>query len=143
MDVEQKVEPLSVEDVQNLDRARDWLKGHFTEGANEKYATLEDKLRLLDTILGEGWVKPDETNKLQSLGVGFGDALVQKLGMEWAMVEDEFGRDPSIIFPGTKLMAHPLSAISKRIESGEELDVYDLFNGFCERLTQLKIEGWK
>ncbi len=140
--MDQKIEPLSADDVENLDRARNWVKDFFTEGAEEKYASLEDKLRLLDTIVSKKWIEPTETAKLQSLGVAFGDALVQKLGLEWVMVEDEYGRDPSVLFPGTKLMAHPLTAISKRIESGEGIDIYDLFKGFCERLQDLKNKNW-
>ncbi|MGN6147880.1 MAG: DUF3806 domain-containing protein [Rhizomicrobium sp.] len=141
--MDQIVEPLSQIDRQNLERARDWLKGFFSTGAEEKYATIDDKLRLLDTILREKWIDSRETNKLQSLGVAFGDALTQKLGMEWVMVEDEYGRTPSICFAGTKLMAHPLTTISKRVEDGENVDVYDLFEGFCEKLTKLKADGWK
>jgi hypothetical protein len=140
--MEQKTEPLSPEDARNLENARDWLRGFFTEGADEKYASLDGKLRLLDTILRENWIGRDETSKLQNLGVAFGDSLVQRLGMEWLMVEDEYGRTASVCFPGTKLMAHPLTAISKRIEDGDEVDIYDLFDGFCERLTDLKTKGW-
>jgi hypothetical protein len=140
--MEQKVGPLSLEDAENLDGARNWLKEHFTEHAEEKYAALDGKLRLLETILHERWLKPDETSKLQSLGVAFGDALVQKLGMEWVIVEDEFGRTPSVCFRDTKLMAYPLTAISKRIEDGEDVNVYDLFELFCQRLATMKAEGW-
>jgi hypothetical protein len=140
--MDQKVEPLSDEDEENLGRARSWLKSFFTDHAEEKYATLDDKLRLLDTIIAQKWIEPDETEKLQSLGVAFGDALVQRLGLEWVMVEDDYGRDPSVVFPGTKLMAHPVTAISKRIEDGETVDVYNLFDGFCERLLDLKAKNY-
>jgi hypothetical protein len=140
--MDQKVERLALEDAENLERARSWLKGFFTEHAETKYASLDDKLRLLNVIISQNWIGRDETAKLQSLGVAFGDALVQKLGLEWVMVEDEYGRDPSVVYPGTNLMAHPLTAISKRIEAGETVDVYDLFEGFCGRLLDLKAKGY-
>ena len=140
---EQRVEPLTPDLISQNQKQRDWVKGHFTENADEKYERLDGKLRLLDTIISQKWIEPTETWKLQALGITLGDALVQKLGMEWVTVEDEYGRDPSVCFADTKLMAHPLTMISKRIEDGEEVDVYDLFEKICERLEDLKDKGWK
>jgi hypothetical protein len=139
--VDQKYEPLSAGEAQNLDGARVWLKGHFTDHTEEKYESLDGKLRLLDAILINRWVPANDTAKLQSLGVCLGDALVQKLGLEWIMIDDEAGRTPAVRFPNTLIIAYPLAAIWKRIESGEDFDINDLFRGFCERLTEMKNSG--
>lgn len=84
------------------------------------------------------WIEPTETWKLQSLGITLGDALSQKLGMVWVRVEDEYGESPALRYPGTTLLIFPLTAISKRIERGEEVDVVELFDGLCRLIEEQK-----
>jgi hypothetical protein len=128
----QTVAALTNDLAEHNEKQRAWVKGHFTDDADSKYAPLEGKLRLLDAIISQKFIHPDETWKLQSLGITFGDALVQQLGLEWVTVEDEYGRDPAVRYPGTNVLVFPLTTISKRIEGGEIVDVYELFNGLCE-----------
>lgn len=132
---------LEPSDKANLDEARAWVKGHFTDSADEKYSSIDGKLRVLDTILRRKWVEPAETIKLQSLGVAFGDAISQALMLEWVVVNDEYGRSPALNWPGTSLCIYPLTMISKRVEDGEEVDVYDLFEGICNRLKEIAFSG--
>ena len=134
-------EPLGPEDIVNLDAARSWVKGHFSEDQDEKYQPVEGKLRVMDTILQNGWVEASETWKLQSLGVAFGDALAQQLMLDWVVVDDEFGRSAALSWPGTSLICSPITMISKRIEDGEEIDVRDLFEKTCARLSELVFTG--
>lgn len=138
-DVE-KIEPLSEDDIMRLEEQREWVRNHFEPEARHNYETVDGKLRLIDTILKNNWIGPDETWKLQSLGVTFGDILVQSQGFEWVMIEDEYGRDPTICVTATTIKLHALTMISKRIEDGEEVDVYDLFDALCERVEELKRE---
>ena len=72
------------------------------------------------------------------MGIVLGDALVQQLGVEWRAVEDEFGRDPCVQLPGTTIVLFPLTMISKRIEQGEHVDVFDLFNRAANEIESLK-----
>jgi hypothetical protein len=129
--------PLGESDVEWLERARAWLKGHFTENADEKYATIDGKLRLLDAILSQDWLRADQTLELQWLGVAFGDALAQQLMLAWVIIEDEYGRDPTLNWPGTTLTCNVLTMISKRVEDEEEVDVYELFEMTVDRLREL------
>lgn len=139
--MEQKFEPLSPQDLDDLEAKRSWVRNHYDEGARHQYDTLEGKLRLLDTILQNRWIAPDETLKLQCLGVTFGDALVQKLGLSWVAVEDEYGRDPALALEGTSVRLFPLTSISKRVERGEEFRVRELFEGACRTIERLRHEG--
>jgi hypothetical protein len=140
-DVPQTISALLAYDRDNLERARDWVKGHFTELADEKYAPIDGKLRVLDAILASGWIESRETQKFHSLGVAFGDAIAQKLLMEWIVVEDEFGRSAALNWPGTTLVCSPITMISKRVEDGEDVDIYELFEGICERLQEMAFSG--
>jgi hypothetical protein len=132
---------LQPEDIDNLASAREWIKGHFTEHRDEKYSSVEGKLRIVSAILDNAWIDPQETAKLQCLGVAFGDAVAQQLMMDWVIVEDEYGRDPALNWPGTTIYIYPITMISKRVEDGEATDVSELFEGLCQRVTQLAFEG--
>jgi hypothetical protein len=124
-----------------IEKARDWVKGHFSEDAEEKYAPISGKLRVISAVLDNGWVAPSETWKLQSLGIAFGDAMAQKLMLEWVTIDDEYGRVPALKWPGTSLFSFPLTAISKRVEGGEAVDVHQLFESFCADLSAMAFSG--
>ena len=139
--MDQKFEPLNPDDIANLEAKRTWVRGHYDEVARGKYDTLDEKLRLLDAILQNKWIAPDETLKLQCLGVTFGDALAQRLGLTWVAVEDDFGRDAALTLDGTSIRVFPLTSISKRIERREEVDVYGLFEQVCSMIERLRRDG--
>jgi hypothetical protein len=138
--VDQKFEPLNPEDIADLDAKRTWVREHYEEAARHKYDTLDGKLHLLDTILQNKWIAPEETLKLQCLGVTFGDALAQRLALTWVAVEDDYGRDAALALDGTSVRVFPLTSISKRIERGEEVEVYRLFEKACTAIERLKRE---
>ena len=136
--MEQKIEGFSDDDTARIEEQRDWVRDHYDENARHKYGTIQGKYTLLDTILESGWIEPDETWKLQSLGITFGDMLAQLLDLEWVMVEHDSGRDPALRVPGTAILAFPLTAISKRIERGETVDVKELLKQFAGELERLR-----
>jgi Domain of unknown function (DUF3806) len=70
--MEQKIEPLSEEDESHMEKQRVWVQDHYDPESRHHYDTLDGKL---ETILKENWINPNETWKLQSLGITFGDAL--------------------------------------------------------------------
>ena len=54
------------------------------------------------------------------------------------MVEDEYGRDPAVRRPNTTIILYPMTMISKRIERGEKVDVFELYNGTAAQVEALK-----
>jgi hypothetical protein len=139
--MEQRVEPLNYTDLSDLEAKRNWVRDHYEASAQHAYETLDGKLRLLDTILRNRWIAPEETLKLQCLGVTFGDALAQRLGLAWMAVEDSQGRDPALIVEGTSIVLFPLTSISKRIERGEQVVIDDLFEGACATIERLRADA--
>lgn len=137
----QQRQPLNDEDRARLEAQRSWVREHFEPQSRHLYEDLGEKLRLLDTILKARWIEPDETVKLQSLGVTLGDAFVQGAGLSWVMVQDEYGRDPALELPGTSVLLFPLTMISKRIEKGQDVDVHSMYSGVCEKLRELAASG--
>ena len=137
-DVEQKIDALSADDVARVEKQRAWVRDHYDAAARHEYETVEGKLRLLDTIVRSKWTEPSETWKLQSLGIAFGDALAQKMGLIWVAVEDTHGRDPALRDQGTSIVLFPMTTISKRIERGETVDVRALFDAACHSVVRLR-----
>ena len=90
-------------------------------------------------------LRADQTYELQCLGVVLGRVLVEAIpGLDWAMVHDEYGRDPALRFEKTSILLFPLTMISKRIEEGQNVEVRALFDGVSEHVTHLKGElGWQ
>lgn len=136
--MEQRVDDLSAEDTARIEEQRGWVRDHYDEDIRHSYGSLQGKYQLLETILESGWVEPDETWKLQSLGITFGDMLAQLLDLEWVMVEDDYGRDPALRAPGTSILVYPLTAISKRVERGETVDVKKLLKEFADGIERLR-----
>ena len=130
----QIIEALNEDDSADVEAKRDWVRGHYEPHAQQKYETVEGKLALVDAILANGWVTAEDTLKLQCLGIAFGDALAQHMGLTWVAVEDEYGRDPALQLAGSSVLIFPMTSISKRIERGEIVDVYDLFNAACNTI---------
>lgn len=133
-----RISALDARDAADLDAKRRWVMEHYDDAARHQYDTLDGKLRLLATILDHDWVAPAETLKLHCLGVSFGDALAQRLGLEWVMVDDEFGRDPALQCPTRDVRSFPLSAIAKRIERGERVDIHALFEAACAAIERAR-----
>ena len=130
--------PLSAEHAGELERQRAWVRDHYEPHARDQFETVAGKLRVIDAILQNGWVAPEETWKLQSLGIAFGDALAEHLGLSWVTVEDEYGRDPALQLPGTTMLLFPMTSLSKRIEQGERVDVFDLFETAGETVRRVQ-----
>lgn len=130
----QIIEAPNQDDLADVTAKRDWVRGHYEPHAQQKYETVEGKLALVDAILENGWVTAADTLKLQCLGITFGDALAQHIGLTWVAVEDEYGRDPALQLAGTSVLVFPMTSISKRVERGEAVDVYDLFNATCDTI---------
>lgn len=80
--------------------------------------------------------QPEQTAALQSLGIVLGDALRSHVA-EWVMVEDQY-RDPAVRVRGTSVLLFPLTMISKRVEAGEPVDVFAMFNGLLDHIGALR-----
>ncbi len=138
---EQRFSSLTAEDAERLDTQRARITQYLRDEDRSKYATAAGKLGLIRALLEAGVFAADDTWELQCLGIVLGDAFVQDLGVEWVMVEDEHGRDPALALPGTSVHLFPLTMISKRIERGEVVDVFQLFNAVAADVDRFRASG--
>jgi hypothetical protein len=105
-------------------------------GLPELSAT-ESDLAVIQAILDSGEIEPDQTYELQCLGIAFGRVLVSASdGLEWAIVHDEYGSDPTLRYRDTSVCLNVLTTISKRVEDGQDVNVRELFEGLQDALRQ-------
>lgn len=134
-----KSAPLA-DDLAQLEAQRQLVLGAVSWSDLGDTNSIANKLTVLQRVLDQEVFAPDQTYELQSLGVLFGDAFVQRYGLIWVMCEDEYGRDPALSHDPTIAKAtgdvslFPLTMISKRVEDGEIPDVTILFEGVGEIL---------
>lgn len=136
----QKIEDLNEQDAARLVTQRAVIEKYLGNSPDNlsKYKAVAGKLGLLRALLDQNVFKATQTYELQCMGIIFGDALVQHIGLEWKAVEDEYGRDPCLQLPGSTVVLFPLTMISKRIERGEKVDVFNLFNQSVHEVESLK-----
>ena len=114
------------------------------ELAQRKYeATLNGTvadLPALQRLLKDKAFAPSQTWELQSLGLAFGSVLCTSTGLDWVTVEDEYGRDPALAYAETSLLLFPLTMISKRIESGEAVNLRELHDKIVDQVGELQVK---
>jgi hypothetical protein len=133
----QQISEPTPEDLQHLAKQRAFIEGYLADASRDAYATAAGKLGLLRALLEAKVFRPDQTWELQSMGIVLGDALAQELGLRWVMVQDEYGRDPALAVPGRSVLIFPLTMVAKRVEAGQPVDVFDLFNWAAARTREL------
>ena len=106
--------------------------------AQRKYQTSAGKLGTIRAVLEGGIFRADQTFELQGLGIILGDAISAEMGVDWKMVEDQYGTSPCLALKGTSVVLYPQTMISKRVERGETVDVFNLFNWLCSQIDELK-----
>ena len=126
-------------DITRLAQQRMFVETLATEHLKAGLPGDDGDLDVLQRILDRDILAPDDTYELQSLGVVFGMCLVDAVeGLDWAIVEDEYGRDPALRYLDTSLLVFPLTMISKRVEDGVHVDVREMFEGVKSHIAQLE-----
>ena len=139
-----KFTQLPPEEVARLDEQRafvsTFLSEHFPglhlNGTKADFTVLQ---KIVDSKL----IGRDETWRLQSVGVVFGDALVSYIdGLSWCEVTDEYGTDPTLRYRQTTRQANALTMISKRVEDGREINLQDMADWLKETLLEKAAKGY-
>jgi uncharacterized protein DUF3806 len=137
--MEQRILPLDEAEAARIEeQAADALALAAERYGLEQWTETEADIRVLQRILDDQLLAPDQTYALQCLGVVFGRVLAKQAGLHWIVVEDEYGRDPALQYAGTSLILFPLTMISKRVEQGQEVDVGELLHLLVREVEGLK-----
>ncbi len=133
-EAETRAAPLSADVAADVDARREWVWASVSADTPLDRSDDRTALSVISALLAD--VRPDETWKLQSLGIVFGDVLARVTRAEWVQVDDERGTDAALRFGGPDDLAFPLTMISRRVEAGEEVDVLELFRAVATTIAQ-------
>lgn len=87
----------------------------------------ENDLTVLQQLLDQRLVKPDDVLRLQAMGVVMGDLLSNELKMPWVIYEDKLGRSRALRLGLTDHYLFPITMISRRAEVGATVDVKAIY----------------
>lgn len=141
MALDQRILPLSSTDIAAQAKQRAVVERFLSkEDLRDKYPTAAGKLGTLRELLRTKVFSAKQTYELQSMGIVLGDVFVQDMGFKWVIVQDAQGRDPALQYKDSTVLLFPLTMISKRIERGEEVDVFQLYNGIAAEASKKVME---
>ncbi|WP_426050377.1 DUF3806 domain-containing protein [Brevundimonas sp. SL161] len=103
----------------------------------------EIDLPTLQLLVDADVVAVEDTWRLQGFGVCFGDAITHIAPISWRIIEDEWGRDPTLCWENSKVNLNALTVLSKRIEDGERPEVERLARELVNRGLELTDEHWR
>ena len=87
----------------------------------------ENDLTVLQQLLDQRLVKPDQVLLLQAMGVVMGDLLSKELKMPWVVYEDKLGRSRALRLGLSDHYLFPITMISRRAEVGADVDVRAIY----------------
>ena len=84
-------------------------------------------LKVLQNLVDRKAISGDDVRGLQSLGVVFGDVLVNEFGLSWVSYEDEIGTSKALRWKKTENYVFPVTLFSKRVQFKEKIDMKSVF----------------
>jgi len=95
-------------------------------------------IRLLQTLLDTD----AEAISPHAYGVALGRVLVASIsGLDWTIIEDEYGRDIVLRFDNTSLVVNVIGMINKRAKMREAIDLPALFESARQSVDRLRTKA--
>ncbi|MEJ2415547.1 MAG: DUF3806 domain-containing protein [Exilibacterium sp.] len=94
-----------------------------------------DDLELLQRIVNKGLIRRDERLLLQAMGAVLGNLLVEELGLQWMVYEDDLGRSRAACVKDTEHCLFPITMLSRRMEVGIMVKVQDIYDNAVTIIT--------
>jgi hypothetical protein len=130
---------LSPEEVGRLDKRRAVIQDVITQRYQAPPLTrTKADLPVLQRLLDDGVFARSQTYQLQSLGVVFGDVLATELPLWWMLATDQGDSWPTLRLRDTTVQVNARTMISKRIESGEKVDLAALLRATGDSVGKLE-----
>ena len=82
--------------------------------------------------------RADPNVYINALGLAFGQALVDELGFEWAVVSDERGTEIAVHGEPGDVLVFPPNLVAKRFETNETGFLAPLYADIAERVRMLR-----
>lgn len=131
-------EPPTIGELSFLDRQfMDRQRSRLEELTRSEYGSgftgrTDHDLALLQRILDDELVGPDQTAELQAMGLVLGELLAEELDMHWVIYSDEVGRSRALRYRDSDLYLFPMTMISRRWEAGAKTPVEEIYSKAVE-----------
>ena len=132
---EDRITELSADDRTWLRRAEEHVLNMLrTRYGISGFSHSEDDLQALQRLLDDRVVTAPDVLGAQCIGVALGNVFVEKSGMRWARVSNEFGDMISLKDEASGFTYYPLTMVSKRLEDGRSIDLVVLYEDLSATL---------
>jgi hypothetical protein len=84
-------------------------------------------LEVLQSLVDRKAIGRDDVRGLQSLGIVFGDVLVNEYGLSWVSYEDDVGTSKALRWKKTENYVFPVTLFSKRVQFKETINMTAVF----------------
>ena len=100
--------------------------------------SLED-IGYLQRVIDDELIDFQNAYALECLDVVLGRVLAHNVdGLDWWIVDDEYGRDSVIRYGETTLQFNVLHLLGKRLSSGESVDAKSMYQWVVDKTEELK-----
>lgn len=122
-----KLDSLSRIDREYMQEQRETVDDLARRYLGERLRGDATDLDVIQRLLDRQRVSRDDTQTLQALGIVLGDLLAKQEALDWVVYVDRRGRSRALQIPGTREVIFPVTMISRRYETGLEVDVEALY----------------
>ncbi|MEQ8517357.1 MAG: DUF3806 domain-containing protein [Chromatocurvus sp.] len=124
-----RVSELTPLDKQFMQRQRDSIEDLARRYTGSGFdGSPANDISLLQRLLDERRVRPDQTEELQAMGILLGDVLAKELDMHWVVYEDPLGRSRALRYRDTENYLFPVTMISRRQSVGNDRPVQEIYD---------------
>jgi hypothetical protein len=127
---------LSFLDKQYMTQQREVLEELSTRHFGAGFSGDRDRdLSLLQRMLDQRLIRPDQTRELQAMGVIMGDLLAAEFGLQWVIYQDALGRSRALRDGDSDTYLFPITMISRRREAGSRTPVAEIYRKASDIIT--------
>ena len=131
------ISKLTLVDREYMEQARALINDLVARNFGGRLSGNKDNdLSLLQRLLDNHLVRPDQTLELQAMGVVMGDLLAVDLNMHWVIYEDRVGRSRALRYQETAEYLFPATMISRRQEADNHTPVVEIYQKAHTIITQ-------
>ncbi|MCP4212538.1 MAG: DUF3806 domain-containing protein [Halieaceae bacterium] len=132
-----RIENLSRIDLNYMDQQRNDLRGIAAAELGRQFSGQKGRdLALLQSMLDEGLVAPDQVREMQAMGIMMGDLLAAEFELNWVVYADQAGRSRALRYRDSDFFLYPVTMISRRRTAGDMTPVDDIYERAARLVEQ-------
>ena len=123
-----RIENLSKVDLTYMEQQRNDLRAIAATNLGRQFSGQRERdIALLQNMLEQGLVGPDQVSEMQAMGIMMGDLLAAEFDMNWVVYTDQAGRSRALRYQDSDFFLYPVTMISRRRTAGDMTAVSDIY----------------